>query len=198
MLLPRMLAAQRSSDSTLKALVLNNGSADVAIDPSFDPAVTAYTAEVESGVRVVTVTATPTDDQATVASEPEDVDADASPTAATSAVAVNGPIPGMASSRRQAGCAADRRDLRIERLYAPVQTAQFLAQIPQQRPALDRQLILRVFQNLRQTPTQCPDPLPGLDAVFQQETVQRVRVRRAVFDSQLPRPAQLLEMPLAD
>ena len=79
MLLPGMLAAQgtASSDATLKELVLNNGSADVAINPSFDPAVTAYTAEVDSGVRVATVTATPTDDQATVASDPEDDDADA-------------------------------------------------------------------------------------------------------------------------
>ena len=79
MLLPGMLAAQgtASSDATLKELVLNDGSADVAINPSFDPAVTAYTAEVESGVRVVTVTATPADDQAAVNSDPEDDDADA-------------------------------------------------------------------------------------------------------------------------
>lgn len=73
------LAAQGagSSDATLAALVVNDGGADIALSPVFDPDTTDYTADIDSGVRVVTVTATPTDDAATVASEPDDDDADA-------------------------------------------------------------------------------------------------------------------------
>jgi len=76
-LLPGMLAAQTSSDATLKELTLDDDGADVAISPAFDPDVTDYTAQVESGVRGVTVTATPTDGGATVASDPADSDPDA-------------------------------------------------------------------------------------------------------------------------
>ena len=62
-------AQQPSSDATLSALTLSQGT----LAPAFDPATTAYNATVANSVTDVTVTATANDSGATVAITPSDV-----------------------------------------------------------------------------------------------------------------------------
>ena len=54
-----------STDATLSALVVNDGSADLTLTPTFAPGTTSYTADVANSVDEVTVTPTTTDTSAT-------------------------------------------------------------------------------------------------------------------------------------
>ena len=66
-----------STDATLSGLVLNDGTNDLTLTPSFASATEAYTAEVVNSVESVTVTATANDGGATAATLPADADANA-------------------------------------------------------------------------------------------------------------------------
>ena len=55
-----------STDATLSALAVNDGSTDLTLDPAFAPGTTSYTAAVGNAVDEVTVTATTTDTSATI------------------------------------------------------------------------------------------------------------------------------------
>ena len=57
---------QKSSDSTLKALTVSDGTNDVPLTPDFAPDTAGYTASVDNSVGSVTVTPTVSDENATV------------------------------------------------------------------------------------------------------------------------------------
>ena len=69
--------AVASTDATLSGLVLNDGTNDLTLTPSFATDTEAYTAEVANSVESVTVTATANDGGATAATLPADADASA-------------------------------------------------------------------------------------------------------------------------
>ena len=62
-----LVRATPQNDATLSALVVNDGTSDVALSPIFASAVTSYTASVANDVDEVTVTPTKGNDAATVA-----------------------------------------------------------------------------------------------------------------------------------
>ena len=65
-LLQAPFVAAQASDATLSALVINDGSADAALRPTFASSTTSYRAPVHHRGSIVTVTATPTDANATI------------------------------------------------------------------------------------------------------------------------------------
>ena len=88
------------------------------------------------------------------------------------------------------------RNLCVEQLHPFIQTPEFLTKIPQQRSPLQRQLVLRILQNLRKLPQHRSHPLRRLDAVLQQEPRDLVALPGAVAHRHLPRSVQLLDVSL--
>ena len=65
---------------------------------------------------------------------------------------------------------------------ARIQVAQFFGQFPQFRPEALAQPVVGVFENLRQASADGRAALGHLDAVFQQQTANRVHLGGAALD----------------